>query len=175
MSNVSSSSLSDLCFPAISVIITAVCAVYGVNWRQNFAKQIVPGREIMPSFILGVQLFTFTSHARPRLLPIMLAKSFFYASILTKSIAQKVEIMLPFMLAFSEKICSIYARHVNLCSIMLLTTWDLTTMLRSNNTRAHRCVDIAVHMWCVVNNTLHPGVSLYWRRILLCFLVYVHV
>ena len=51
---------------------------------------------------------------KTRLLPIMLAKSFFYASILTKSIAHKVEPMLPFMLAFSEILCSIYARHVNL-------------------------------------------------------------
>lgn len=45
---------------------------------------------------------------------IMLAKSFFYASIFTKSIDQKGEIILPFMLAFFETLCSIFARHVNL-------------------------------------------------------------
>ena len=55
MSYVSSSSSFDLCFPVIGLTLIAVCVVLRENWRQNYAKQIVPGREIIPSFVLRVE------------------------------------------------------------------------------------------------------------------------
>ena len=92
-------------------------------WMKSRAQIFKPMKSGVVVYLSGIVCGVCGHHFQQtgRLLPIMVAKSFFYASILTKSIAHKVEIMLPFMLAFSESVCSIYGRHVNLCSIMLLT------------------------------------------------------